>query len=258
MTPNETKAREAAAKAIRDSLGLSWPDEKISESRWIEHADAAIDAYLSALSPLPDEQLDEIERKANEVLNPDPDFWGKLAHESLSRRSFAVTAAVPVLVAEVRRLRALSSHPDEDQRTGALDFIETTILEFAEAVEDEESIATPEDARGAAELILNGLPEFGFGARAHPDEETVTTVEELDALPVGSVVMEMTAEPFLGIPTVAGVFHKFPVAVQEPGRTPDEGWREWFVVAGHGARPATEIMLPARVLFRPTPEGSGS
>lgn len=78
----------------------------------------------------------------------------------------------------------------------------------------------------------------------------VTSIEELDALPEGSVVMEVSAEPFLGIPTVAGVFHKFPLAVQEPGRTHDEGWREWFVVAGHGARPAAEINLPARVLLR--------
>ena len=81
-----------------------------------------------------------------------------------------------------------------------------------------------------------------------PEPDTVSTVEELDALPIGSVVMERQAEPFLGIPTVAGVFHKFPLAVQEPGRTSQEGWREWYVVAGHGARPASEIHLPAQVL----------
>lgn len=94
------------------------------------------------------------------------------------------------------------------------------------------------------------LPYKPWSRRAVPPVETVNTVEELDALPVETVVMEMTNEPFLGIPTVAGVFHKFPIAVQEPGR-------EWFVVAGHGARPADDIILPARVLFRPDTEGSG-
>ena len=84
------------------------------------------------------------------------------------------------------------------------------------------------------------------GTLTGPD--TVSTIEELDALPIGSVVMECQVEPFLGIPTVAGVFHKFPLAVQEPGRTSREGWREWYVVAGHGARPASEIQLPAQVL----------
>lgn len=84
------------------------------------------------------------------------------------------------------------------------------------------------------------------GTLTEPD--TVSTRDELDALPIGSVVMECQAEPFFGIPTVAGVFHKFPLAVQEPGRTSREGWREWYVVAGHGARPASEIQLPAQVL----------
>lgn len=70
---------------------------------------------------------------------------------------------------------------------------------------------------------------------------TVTTAEELDALPVGSVVMELLGDaaeggpqpvgPF-GIPVMPGVFHRFP-----------DGW---YVVAGHGVR--DDIILPATVL----------
>ena len=59
----------------------------------------------------------------------------------------------------------------------------------------------------------------------------VTTVEELDALPVDSVVMESEQDTFI-IRTMRGVFHRFP-----------DGW---YVVAGHGAR--TNIELPATVL----------
>ena len=97
-----------------------------------------------------------------------------------------------------------------------------------------------------AERLIGELCGALEGTLTGPD--TVSTIEELDALPIGSVVMECQVEPFLGIPTVAGVFHKFPLAVQEPGRTSREGWREWYVVAGHGARPASEIQLPAQVL----------
>ena len=93
---------------------------------------------------------------------------------------------------------------------------------------------------------MSSLADALEGTLTGPD--TVSTIGELDALPIGSVVMECQVEPFLGIPTVAGVFHKFPLAVQEPGRTSREGWREWYVVAGHGARPASEIQLPAQVL----------
>lgn len=69
---------------------------------------------------------------------------------------------------------------------------------------------------------------------------TITTAAELDALPVGSVVVEgdhTTPDEgsFLGITTIPGVFHRFP-----------DGW---YVVAGHGAR---EVPLPARVLHDPS------
>jgi hypothetical protein len=74
---------------------------------------------------------------------------------------------------------------------------------------------------------------------------TVTTAAELDALPVGSVVMEMLGDaggypqpsgPF-GIPVMPGVFHRFPTG--------------WHVVAGHGVR--DDIELPATVLHEPEP-----
>ena len=70
--------------------------------------------------------------------------------------------------------------------------------------------------------------------------ETVATAAELDALPVGSVVVEgdhATPDPFLGrvhIQTMPGVFHRFP-----------DGW---YVVAGYGVR---TVPLPARVLHNP-------
>lgn len=38
----------------------------------------------------------------------------------------------------------------------------------------------------------------------------ITSVDELDALPVGSVIRERDTGPFLGLETVPGVFEKFP------------------------------------------------
>lgn len=107
---------------------------------------------------------------------------------------------------------------------------------------------------GEFPLLMADLEVLSRGRDAEPEQRLITTTAELDALPEGSVVMERDAEPFLGVETIAGVFHKFPLAVQEPGRTPNEGWREWFVVSGHGARPASEIGLPARVLWLPVEE----
>ncbi|WP_396902477.1 hypothetical protein [Mycolicibacterium sp.] len=73
-------------------------------------------------------------------------------------------------------------------------------------------------------------------------QPVIETVEQLDALPPGSVVLEAMGRygDFLGITTIPGVFHKFPAPV--------EGW---YVVAGHGARESTSIELPARVLYTP-------
>lgn len=76
-------------------------------------------------------------------------------------------------------------------------------------------------------------------AAGYSKPRTITTVEELDALPAGSVVLEADNGPLMGIEIVPGVFHKFP---QQLG---------WHVVAGHGARPTHEIELPATVLFTP-------
>jgi hypothetical protein len=75
-------------------------------------------------------------------------------------------------------------------------------------------------------------------AAGYRKPRTVTTVEELDALPVDSVVMESEHDTFI-IRTMRGVFHRFP-----------DGW---YVVAGHGAREDIYIQLPATVLTEPQP-----
>lgn len=70
---------------------------------------------------------------------------------------------------------------------------------------------------------------------------TVTTVEELDALPVGSIVLEgndsRPIETGFGFSVIPGVFHRFP--------------QGWFVAAGLGESALEEIELPATVLFEP-------
>ena len=72
--------------------------------------------------------------------------------------------------------------------------------------------------------------------------EQVTSAAELDALPVGSVVMEGdSGEPFEwvvpGVQVMPGVFHRFP-----------DGW---YVVAGHGVRLSEFDLGPLTVLYRP-------
>lgn len=72
--------------------------------------------------------------------------------------------------------------------------------------------------------------------------EQITSAAELDALPVGSVVLEgSTGEPipngFLNLPVMPGVFHRFP-----------DGWH---VVAGHGVRLPEFDLGPLTVLYRP-------
>lgn len=67
----------------------------------------------------------------------------------------------------------------------------------------------------------------------------IETEEELEALPVGTVLVEGDhATPdevvSLGLATMPGVFHRFP-----------DGWH---VVAGHGPR---QVPLPATVLWKP-------
>ena len=71
-----------------------------------------------------------------------------------------------------------------------------------------------------------------------PPARTVSTVEELDALAVGSVVVEgdhgTPDDTGMGFNTMPGVFHRFP-----------DGW---YVVAGYGPR---YVPLPAIVLWEP-------
>lgn len=93
---------------------------------------------------------------------------------------------------------------------------------------------------GTPPVLVNiGGLAYLIDAELHP---VIETVEQLDALPPGSVVLEAMGRygDFLGITTIPGVFHKFPAPV--------EGW---YVVAGHGARESTSIELPARVLYTP-------
>ena len=71
-----------------------------------------------------------------------------------------------------------------------------------------------------------------------PPAHTITTVEELDALAVGAIIMEgdhgTPDDTGWGFKTMPGVFHRFP-----------EGWH---VVAGIGERAPA---LPATVLYEP-------
>jgi hypothetical protein len=69
----------------------------------------------------------------------------------------------------------------------------------------------------------------------------ITTADELDALPVGSVVMEGDngcPVPWVGgICVMPGVWHRFP-----------DGW---YVVAGHGSRVPEFDLGPLTILYRP-------
>jgi hypothetical protein len=97
------------------------------------------------------------------------------------------------------------------------------------------------DAFSGADLAYNEhhkLAEEIIAAGFHRNR-TITTAEELDALAVGTVVVEGDhATPdevvFGGLTTMPGVFHRFP-----------DGWH---VVAGDGAR---QVPLPATVLWKP-------
>lgn len=90
--------------------------------------------------------------------------------------------------------------------------------------------------------VVRALERIGWHPTLPVSPRTVSTVEELDALPVGSVIRE-NPEPshFFGIPTIPGVFEKFPEAVAG-----------WHVVSGRGPRPVEEIALPASVLYVPS------
>jgi hypothetical protein len=83
--------------------------------------------------------------------------------------------------------------------------------------------------------FVSDLADAILAAGWRPPARTVSTVEELEALPVRSVVRERDTGTLLGIETVPGVFEKFPN---------DLGW---FCVAGHGDRTA-EIEFPATVI----------
>ncbi len=85
---------------------------------------------------------------------------------------------------------------------------------------------------GTTEHLADAIVNAGW----RPPARVVTTVEELDALAVGSVVVEgdhgTPDDTGMGFKTMPGVFHRFP-----------DGW---YVVAGYGPR---DVPLPALVLW---------
>lgn len=93
-----------------------------------------------------------------------------------------------------------------------------------------------------AKLVVNrdewDAADAILAAGWRPPARTVTTVEELDALAVGSVVFEgdhaTPDDTGMGFSVMPGVFHRFP-----------DGW---YVVAGYGPR---DVPLPATVLWGP-------
>ena len=91
-----------------------------------------------------------------------------------------------------------------------------------------------QDMRPLAEKCSDAIIAAGWRPPAH----TITTVEELDALAVGAIIMEgdhgTPDDTGWGFKTMPGVFHRFP-----------EGWH---VVAGIGERAPA---LPATVLWTP-------
>lgn len=91
-----------------------------------------------------------------------------------------------------------------------------------------------QDMRPLAEKCSDTILEAGW----RPPARTVTTVEELDALAVGAVIMEgdhgTPDDTGLGFKTMPGVFHRFP--------------QGWHVVSGIGEHAPD---LPATVLWEP-------
>ena len=107
------------------------------------------------------------------------------------------------------------------------------ITEFMES-DVPESVPDKHEPLGIDYAVADAILAAGW----RPPARIVTTVEELDALAVGTVVMEgdhgTPDDTGWGFKTMPGVFHRFP-----------DGWH---VVAGHGERAPD---LPATVLWEP-------
>ena len=143
-----------------------------------------------------------------------------------------MTDLTPEKLAELRRLldetkRRLSS-PRRAGKTYAMEALRKAAVNALPALLD---AAAERDAL-AAKLDADGLPVV----------RTVGDLIALDALPVGSVVMEgssgapLQVGPF-GIPVMPGVFHRFP-----------DGWH---VVSGYGVRTPEFDLGPLAVLHIP-------
>lgn len=154
---------------------------------------------------------------------------------------------------EVERLRALSAHPD------AIPSPESDAYAAFEDWEQEmfrhQPVLSMHDGGIAGcqcldRVFVKGREDWGthlaqiITARlralsSHPTEETVTTVEELDALPVGSFVISASGVGYYRRPS---------------------GWLASYneTVASHLLLEPWHTSQPIHVLFRPVPEGSGS
>ena len=110
--------------------------------------------------------------------------------------------------------------------------------QLADVITRTENLTDEEGSWALPEKCSEAILAAGW----RPPARVVTTVEELDALAVGSIIMEgdhgTPDDTGWGFKTMPGVFHRFP-----------EGWH---VVAGIGERAPA---LPATVIYEPK-EGS--
>jgi len=163
----------------------------------------------------PDEMKALIDSVAHDIVEH---RWPHVDAEAFEELRQAHLDLAEKIVTEV--LAALSAHPGER-------------FAFTDA-EWREYQAMPEQGyshRGKLEFFVNRW------LSAHPAEETVTTVEELDALPVGTILRGSQGD---GIE----------ITQTRSGNTGAQ------VTGVHGTFSLNWVGLPARVLYRPVPEGS--
>ena len=223
---------------------------------------AVADALEDLLSPIPDEQLDAIEAEVVRMREVGLDFHADQAADLLAEvrrlrdwKQSAMTVlseweqtwdeagrpgklggskAVGVRE-EIARLRVLSAHPTEE-------------TDHPDA-QDIEAMWSPKLVRKYPEKAFEVMCRLA----ANPTGEQVTTVAQLDALPVGSVVRTE--------------FHGFVAAKRRIIESEDEddfdpetgeGRAVWWLTGLEDEYTAAALVLsgPARVLFRPVPEGS--
>jgi hypothetical protein len=197
-TPDEMKA------LIAEARGLT-PEGRAMLTSHERMMHRLADALEAATTSMPDEQLDAIEKRANAATEG---AWSAADEHGL------MSGAMPAWC--VSRLDAVGRYRGDVAYLPQRDGVEQPDAEFiAHAREDVPALI-------AEVRRLRALS-------AHPAEEAVTTVEELDALPYGS---------WIGIER-GGWF----IAYERRGR-------DWQSVGGSFF---DADWLPARVLFRPVP-----